>query len=223
MFRRGTSLLAGRLRVDMPTLVARRVVLPRLGEFLSAHPNLEIEISSTDRRVDLVREGFDCVLRIGGLADSQLIARTLGLTPVVNCASPAYLAQYGTPRTLDDLAAHRIVHYVQVLGARSAGFEYLDHADATGSPVTQYVPMAGAVTVNNADAYEAAALGGLGIIQAPATGVRHDLGNGRLVALLPEFTAAPMPVSLLYASRQVPERVRVFMDWLAELIEADLD
>jgi DNA-binding transcriptional LysR family regulator len=230
MFRHRKTVLSGRLRVDVPTLVARRVVMPRLGEFLSAHPGLEIEVSSTDRRVDLVREGFDCVLRVGELQDSSLVVRPLGAMRVANFASAAYLERYGIPQTLDDLAHHQMVHYVSMLGSRSPGFEYLEDG------VYRSVAMAGSVTVNNADAYEAAALSGLGIIQAPTAGRGgvHDMSRSsgvrsatlaasQLIPVLPGYAPSPMPVSLLYASRRhLPERVRVFMDWLAKLMEPDL-
>jgi DNA-binding transcriptional LysR family regulator len=213
MFRRRKTVLSGRLRVDLPTPVARRVVMPKLGEFLQAHPDLEVELSSTDRRVDVVREGFDCVLRVGELQDSSLIVRSLGAIRVTNLASPAYLKRYGVPQTLADLSHHRIVHYVPTLGTRSPGFEYQDNG------AYRNIPMAGSVSVNNADAYEAAALAGLGLIQVPLTGKSALLAEGLLVSVLPDHRPAPMPVSLLYASRRhLPERVRVFMDWLADLM-----
>ena len=97
--------LTGRLRVDLPATLARTTVIPQLPTFLAQHPALRIELSSTDRRVDLVREGFDCVLRVGAVADSTLIARPLGRMRQVNVASPAYLERFGVPRTLDDLGA----------------------------------------------------------------------------------------------------------------------
>lgn len=84
----------------MPLAVARDVLVPNLPDFLSAHPELEIELSSTDRKVDLIREGFDCVLRVGVLSDSSLISRSLGEYVQINCASPDYLARYGEPKTL---------------------------------------------------------------------------------------------------------------------------
>ncbi|WP_025244822.1 LysR substrate-binding domain-containing protein [Candidatus Sodalis pierantonius] len=89
LFRQQGPVLAGRLRVDMPTAFARLEVFPRLGEFLQAHPAIQVEISCTDRRVDVVREGFDCVVRIGQLNDTNLVARRLGKLRMVNCASPA--------------------------------------------------------------------------------------------------------------------------------------
>lgn len=209
---------SGRLRVDMSSGVARHIVLPALPGFLAQHPRLEVELSSTDRRVDVVREGFDCVLRIGTLADSSLVARPLGALPLCNVASPAYLARHGTPRTVADLAQHQLIHYVPVLGARSAGFEYR-HSDGTPA----FAPMAGAITVNNADAYQAACLAGFGIIQAPLPGLHALLAQGLLCEILPDYRAAPMPVHIVYAHRrQLPRRVRLFMDWLAATMQAHL-
>ena len=169
LFSRDRTTLRGRLRVDMPLAVARDVVVPHLGEFLQAHPELEIELSSTDRLVDVVREGFDCVLRAGDLADSSLVARTIGHYRIVNCANLAYLylAAHGVPQRLEDLSGHRLVHYVQILGGRSAGFEY-DNPGRPGTP--RFQPMAGALTVNNSESYLGACLAGLGIIQVPETG-----------------------------------------------------
>jgi len=203
MFQQAPQALRGRLRVDMPTGVAK-IIIPRLPEFLRAHPHLEIELSSTDRRVDLVREGFDCVLRIGVLDDSSLIARPLGHFRLINCASPAYLATYGTPRNLDDLAQHQLIHYVNTLGGKSLGWEYFDGA------TNRFIDMPGAITVNSAESYQASCLAGLGIIQVPAIGLLPFLESGELIEVLPEFRAAPMPVSLLYAHRRnLSQRVKV--------------
>jgi len=218
MFQQGPQSLRGRLRVDMPSGVARNLIIPRLPHFLQAHPQLELELSSTDRRVDLVREGFDCVLRVGALGDTNLIARPLGRFRLINCASPAYLRSHGTPQTLDDLAAHQLIHYVLTLGAKSSGWEYPDGA-GYGS-----LPMPGALTVNNAEAYEAACLAGLGLIQVPAVGVQHFIAQSLLVEVLPHCRAEPMPVSLLYANRRnLSKRVQVFMTWMAETLGPHLD
>jgi DNA-binding transcriptional LysR family regulator len=215
MFQPASGGLSGRLRIDMPTIIARDVVFPRLPEFLSAHPLLDVAISTTDRRVDLVQEGFDCILRIGGLGNADLVARRLGLLQMFNAASPGYLGEHGVPHTLADLAGHRVVHYSPSLTANDAGLEYVDQAD--GSRKT--VPMAAAVVVNGADAYQAAALAGLGIIQAPALGLRQFFAQGLLVPVMPEYSAAPMPVSLLYAHRrQLAPRVQAVMAWLTDLL-----
>lgn len=213
MFQLDASQLRGRLRVDMNQAVARDLVLPRLAEFLLAHPQLELELSCTDHRVDLIREGFDCVVRVGGQVDPGLIARPLGQMEQINCASPAYLQRYGTPHSLADLAEHRLVHYVPTLGARADGWEYMED----GEP--RSLDMPGALTVNSTDAYSQACLAGLGLIQVPRVGVLPYLADGRLLEVLPEYRAAPMPVFLLYPHRRnLSKRVQVFMDWLAGLV-----
>ena len=209
----GANALRGRVRLDMSTGIARNAVVPRLPELLGQYPHLEVELSSTERRVDLVREGFDCVVRAGAVGDPGLIARPLGHMHMVNCASPQYLETFGTPRTVADLARHRLVHYVATLGGKSAGFEYVEAGQ------DRLVAMQGQVTVNNAEAYQAACLAGLGLIQVPAVGVRELLAQGRLVEVLPDHLARPMPLFLVYANRRnLSTRVRVVMDWLAKVI-----
>ena len=210
--------LRGRVRIDMSTGIARQLVLPRLPELLQRHPLLEVELSSTDRRVDLVREGFDCVIRVGPVNEPGLVARPLGNVRVATCASPGYLARKGTPRSLDDLAQHELVHYVSTLGSRSAGFETDD-----GNGGARFHVMAGRVTVNSAEAYLGACAAGLGLIQAPLLGVRELIDRGLLVEVLPDHPAPPMPVTLLYAHRRhLSQRVRVVMDWLAAVVQEHL-
>jgi len=206
--------LTGRLRVDMPLITARRLVMPRLPEFLAQHPELQLELDSTDRRVDLVREGYDCVLRVGPLADSSLVARLLGHYPVASVASPAYLARHGVPQTPQDLVAHRLIHYAATPGARSV-FDWRDPSTGAAGHTT----MAGALTVNNADAYHAAALAGLGLAQIPEPGIRLAVAAGELVEVLAAWRPAPMPVHCLYPHRRhLPRRVQVFMRWLEEVL-----
>ncbi|EGJ11261.1 LysR family transcriptional regulator [Rubrivivax benzoatilyticus] len=216
MFQQQPQALTGRLRVDMPLAMARALVLPRLPEFLALHPGLAVEIGAADRRVDPVREGYDAVIRVGAVVAEQLVGRPLGAYTMVNVASPGYVARHGEPRSVEDLAAHRLVHYQPNLGDRPAGFEYLA-ADGSLRSVT----MAGVVTVNATDAYLAACEAGLGIIQIPEASARPGLEAGRLVALLPAFVPPPMPVTLLLPHRRhLPRRVRAFADWVATLFPA---
>lgn len=211
------SSLKGRLRIDLPNGLARDLVIPRLPEFLVAHPQLEVGISTTDRRVDLVREGFDCVLRIGALVDSDLVVRRLGELPQVNVASPDYLKRHGTPRSLADLAAHRVVHYADKLGLQGAAWDYLDKG------VAKRQPMRCSVVVNGTDAYHAACLAGLGLIQAPMLGMQRHVDAGTLLQVLPKLAAPPLPVSLLYAHRRhVPLRVRAMLDWITQVVSPHL-
>ena len=213
----GKQALRGRVRLDMSTGIARHAVIPHLPALLAEHPLLEVEFSSTERRVDLVREGFDCVLRTGAVMDPGLIARPLGQLRLINCASPTYLQAHGTPHTLADLsdpaAGHCLVHYVSTLGAKSCGFEYVD-GDRDCALL-----LPGAMTVNNAEAYAAACVAGLGIIQVPIVGVQEHIAAGQLVTLMPTHVARPMPLTLLYANRRnLSKRVRVVMDWLAGVV-----
>jgi DNA-binding transcriptional LysR family regulator len=211
------SNLRGRVRVDLPQNLARSLFIPRLPELLAEHPRLEVLLSSTDRRVDVIREGFDCVLRIGKLGDSGLTARRLGEMPMMNCASPAYLKRHGTPRSLDDLDAHLVVHYSLRFGADAPGFEYRD------GNVYRERPMRSLVTVNSTDSYLAACVAGLGIIQAPRSGMLPSIASGAIVEVLPQHTCEPLPISLVHAhGRNVPRHVRVVMGWIAQLLTPHL-
>lgn len=150
---------------------------------------------------------------MGILADSSLVAKPLGALRIHNLASAEYIARFGLPQTLEDLSQHRLVHYPSSLGSplADAGFEYVDPIDGR----LRFLPMAGAFTVNNSDAYRAACLAGLGIIQSPLTGVREQLATGALLKVLPQWQAEAMPVSLLVAHRrQLPARVQRMMQWL---------
>jgi DNA-binding transcriptional LysR family regulator len=206
------STLRGRVRIDLPIRFARDHVIPRLPEFMASHPQIELLLSTTDRHVDVIREGFDCVLRVGALPDSGLVARRLGLLPMVNCASPAYLRKYGVPKTLSDLDRHWLIDYSTTLGGARPTFEYRE-----GNRYRER-PMQSLITVNGTDAYQAACVAGLGIIQVPRLGTRASLATGELVEILPEFECARMPVSLIqgHASR-VREPVRAVMAWLTQV------
>lgn len=210
--------ISGRLRVDMPVAIARNLVIPRLPQFLQQYPGIELELSSSDRLVDVIREGFDCVVRVGTLKDSGLIARPLGKLSVINCASPDYLTRFGYPETLDDLASHAVVHYALNLGSRPQGFEYYDGES------TRWVKTGGILTVNSTETYHASALAGLGIIQVPRVGARDALRAKKLLEILPQYRPGPMPVSLIYPHRRnLSRRVRLFMEWLTELMKAYVD
>lgn len=210
------SSLEGRVRIDLPIALARDVVIPRLPELLAKHPRLQLVISTTDRRVAVVGEGFDVVLRIGALTDSGLSARRVGSLGMCNLASPSYVRRFGVPRSLEDLDQHLLIHYSLTLGDEPS-FEYR----AGGR--TRSRPMRSLVTVNSTDAYSSACLAGLGIIQAPRYGAGPRIDRGELVEILPELTCAPMPVSLVHAhGKNVPRRVRAVMAWLGEVLRAAL-
>jgi DNA-binding transcriptional LysR family regulator len=210
----GSRTLRGVVRVDLPVRLARDHVIPRLPELLALHPHLELRLSTTDRRVEVVREGFDCVISVGSLAASGLIAQRLGALTMVNCASPGYVRKHGAPATLAELERHLLVSYAPALDGAPAAFEYPDGAGGYA-----LYPMRTAIAVNNTDAYQAACLAGLGIIQVPRIGVRELVEDGALVEILPDLPSEPMPVSVVHAhGRSVPKRVRAVMQWLAAVL-----
>lgn len=212
-FRSGPDELHGRLRVDAPSRIARRLIVPAWPGFLARHPGIELELGAGDRLVDLVREGVDCALRVGPLVSSSLVARPLGAFDMINCASPAYLAQYGTPLTPDDLETHRVIDYGQPSGLRTANWDWLENGQSCSRRVTC------ALAVNHVETYIASALAGLGLIQVPQFDVREHLAAGELVEVMPDARPAPLPVHLVYPHRQhLPRRVQVFLDWIAALL-----
>lgn len=206
--------IAGTIRVDMSQPMARNLVIPNLPPFLERHPNLHIELSSTDRHVDLIAEGLDCVVRTGKLSDSGLIVRQLGQLSQKNYASPAYIARYGKPETLEDLAQHWLVQYNIGNPSQYDTFIYCDGGNC------KQIRMKSKISVNNVDAYRAACVAGLGIIQAPHLGASQLIQQGQLIEVLSEYTAPAMPVSILYPhKRNLSKRVRIFIDWLTEQIK----
>lgn len=208
LFRAGRA-LRGRVRVELPVRVACDYVLPRLPELLARHPQLQVEICASDRIVSALREGLDLVLRAGPVQETGLVGRRLGEAPMMNGASASYLRQHGTPRTLDDLREHLLVHYA------TDAVPVFEHFDGQ---TCRELPMRSAVTVDNIEAYVAAGIAGLGIVQVPRSG--QEPIASRLVEILPEFTARPVPVTLLHThGRSVPRRVRAVMTWLLEVLQ----
>ena len=213
-FQQQGDAISGVIKVDMPSRFASTVVLPHLSDWLDNYPNVQIKISSADDTADLVKEGIDCVVRVGDLNDSVLIARPLAMYQPFNCVSPEYLEKFGEPKTLASLQDHWLIDYSPKMGNSQAMFEYVEKGK------TQQLAMPSVLAVNGTDAYLSACLSGLGIAQIPALGIRAHLEAGRLVRILPKYEAAAMPVSLLYLSRrQVPRRLSLFMDWLDALVK----
>lgn len=210
MFRADPLKIVGKIRVDMGTSMARDYVIPLIPKFLEEYPGIEIELSSTDRRVDLLREGFDCVIRGGNTTEAGLGVRPLGQTVLLNVASAKYIERYGRPRTIEDLREHYLIGYTQQFGGPAANlFEYFD-----GQKYRE-VRMKTKIVVNTTDGYRAACKAGLGIIQVPRAGVMKDIEKGTLVEILPKLQAEPMQINIVYPLRRhMTQRVRVFLDWL---------
>ncbi len=208
-----TRALQGRLRVDLPSRIARCIVAPALPAFLDRHPGFELELGSSDRAIDLVHEGVDCALRIGEMKSSSLVTRKLGAFTLINCASPSYLAHYGTPQQPSDLSSHFAVNYASPTDARPAPWEWIEKGER------QKLFMSAKVSVNNAETYIACCLAGMGLIQIPEFDVREYLQNGSLVEVMLDWRAPPIPVQLIYPHRRyISRRMKVFSDWMVETI-----
>ncbi|WP_318389469.1 LysR family transcriptional regulator [Enterobacter sp.] len=212
--------LRGRLRVDMPAVLAQSVIIPALPQLLKAHPELELELSSTDRRVDLVQEGFDCVVRLGPIVDETLIARPLGHLRMINAASPDYLECFGTPKTIDDLLkqGHRMVHYMRNFGSKPAGWEY-----PTGDGYKTLM-LPGTMRVNSVPAYHEAGLAGLGLIQGGYSSLLAHIKRGELIEVLPDLRPEPLTASFVIAHRRnLSARVKAFINWTEETLRPYFD
>ena len=203
----------GKLRVDLQGTLATHFLLPHLGEFFEAYPDIELEIGMGDLLVDLVRERVDCVLRAGEPRDSSMVGRRVAALPQVTCASAAYLARHGTPGTLEEFRRHRAVNFANA-GGKLLPFEFV----VDGQLKTVVLP--GPVTVSSAEAYSVCAEAGLGFVQLPRYHVEPQLAAGRLCTVLDALQPPPMPVSVLYPHhRQLSPRVRVFVDWIASRMQ----
>lgn len=212
-FRPQARALQGRLRVDLPSRIARRLVAPALPAFFGRYPGIELELGSSDRAIDLVHEGIDCALRVGGLSASSLVALPLGALRLINCASPAYLARHGIPQSPADLSRHFAVNYAAPTSGRIAPWEWTEDGRL------QTLAMRSQVAANNAETYIACCLAGTGLIQIPAFDVREHLQAGELVEVLQHWPAPPMPVQIVYPHRRhLSRRVQAFSGWLAEIL-----
>jgi DNA-binding transcriptional LysR family regulator len=202
----------GLLRVDVHGALARHFILPGLPDFLSRYPELKLHITEGDRLVDLVREGVDCVLRVGEPADSAMVARRVAMLTETTCAAPAYLEKHGVPATPDDLkTGHKMIGFVHSTTGHFFPLEF--QVDGAVRQMT----LPADISVASADTNLAMALLGLGIIQVPRYRLQPHLDDGTLVEILPDHPPTPTPVSLLYPrSRQLSPRVRVFIEWVGK-------
>ncbi len=217
LFRETASGPSGLLRIDVPSRIGRLVISPALPGFLKSYPGIKISLGVTDRAVDLVRENIDCVVRVGPLSDSGLIGRSIGSLPLINVASPAYLAEKGVPAHPSELGDHRAVHYSSPSTGRVEDWEWTEG----GAVKTR--ALEGNIIVNSAEAYIACCLAGLGLIQIPAYDVKDYLATGALVEVMPAYRAEPMAMTLLYPNRHhLPRRLEVFNEWITSLLKGEL-
>ncbi|WP_151632502.1 LysR family transcriptional regulator [Noviherbaspirillum aerium] len=206
---------SGRLRVDVPTGIGRHVIIPALPQFFERYPEIELEIGCGDRLVDLIEEGIDCAVRGGVLADSSLIARRVGMLHFVTCAAPSYLSRHGRPQHPNDLMHHRCINYFSAKTGKIYEWDF----GREGERIQIRVP--GRVAVNDSDAYMEASLSGLGIAQASLFAIQPMLASGELELVLDDWCVDPVPLHVVYPqNRHLSAKVRVFVEWVAELFAA---
>lgn len=205
----------GQLVIAAPIVFGRLHATPVVAAFLQAHAEVDVRLLLGDRNVNLVEEHVDIALRIGTLPDSSLIAVPIGAVTRVTCASPAYLAQHGTPAEPNELRRHACI-----------SFEGLMSAAAWSLPSggeTVRVPIRSRLAVTTADAAIAAAREGLGITRLLSYQVAEAIDRGELVRILPEYEPAEVPVSLVYASQgRLPMKSRAFIDFAVPMLRQRL-
>ena len=205
---------SGRVRVETAAAIGTMVIVPALSEFYRAYPDVEVDLSIGNRQADLVAEGVDCAIRVGDVTEQFLVARRIGEFQFTTCATPQFLATRGVPATPDDLQPRTTIGMDSTSTGRPLPFRF-----ANGSGEVEMSP-SHSLLVNDTNAYLAAGLAGLGIIQAPAYAVQAALERGRLVAVLDEWRPASVPVHVVYPSnRFLSPKVRVFIDWAVTLFE----
>ncbi|WP_029044302.1 MULTISPECIES: LysR family transcriptional regulator [Cupriavidus] len=202
----------GKLRLDMPTAVAKAIIVPALPDFRRRYPAIELVLRSSDHHVDLIGEGVDCAVRLGELADSSLVARRIGTIPMVTCGSPGYLARHGTPASLDDLDRHVAVNFLVQHGRRTLEWQF----DAGDRIVTRQVPSD--IVVDDSEAFHACGLAGLGLLQGLRPALQPYIDAGQLVEVLPHCKPVPRPISVVMTQRRHrPPKVDAFIGWLEAL------
>ncbi|GAA4342002.1 LysR family transcriptional regulator [Variovorax defluvii] len=204
---------SGKVRIETTAAIATMVIVPALAEFYRDYPDVGIELSIGNKTIDLVAEGMDCAIRVGEVSEQQVVARRIGDFQFAICATPGFVAAHGAPRTPDELSTRATIGLTAGSG-RTLPFRFADGRSETE------VALNHRLAVNDSNTYLAAALAGLGIIQAPTYSVRDAIENGQLVPLLQDWQTPVHPVSVVYApNRYLSAKVRVFIDWAVTLFE----
>lgn len=205
----------GRLRVTIPQAFGLERLMPALKDYLGRYPKVDLEVIYTDRQVDLLEEGFEAAVRIGELADAQLIARPLRPHTLALCASPAYLQAHGWPRHPQALSEHQCLTYLYSRGGAQPGALALWHL--SGADGEHAVQVAGRVRMDNGPALREAALADMGIALLPAVVVEQDIAQGRLCRLLEDYQLPQRPLHLLYLpDRLGSPKLRSFVAFMLE-------
>ncbi|MCC6380065.1 MAG: LysR family transcriptional regulator [Burkholderiales bacterium] len=204
----------GTLKLTAPITYGTRVLAPLIAAFAARHEQVRVDVDLSDRVIDLVDEGFDLAVRIGDIGSPHLVARRIGTTSLVCCASPAYLDRRGTPRTPDELARHDCLTYEYAAARHQWRF-----AAADGSE--RIVRIGGPLHANNGRMLAALAVEGAGVVCEPDFILGPDIARGALVPILADWKLPAIAVHVAYPSRRhLSAKVRAFVDYLAERLAA---
>jgi DNA-binding transcriptional LysR family regulator len=206
----------GRLRIDAGAAVTTYILLPALPDFLARYPDIAVECGVSDRPADLIGDNVDCVIRGGPLLEPSLVARHIGDLRWLTCATPAYLAKHGKPTHPTDLeSGHQLAGYFYPRSGRMRPLLF----ERDGKRIE--IPPNPRVAVNDSGAHFASLRAGLGLGQIISFIVSASGAGNEFVPVLPDWQPPPLPVHALYpANRHLSTKVRVFVDWAAELFAA---
>jgi len=203
----------GRIRVDVPTLMARSVFVPALPKFFERYPEIDLALACNERRADLLEEGIDCAVWSGEIEESSLVARRVGFLYFATCAAPSYVAVHGAPAHPDDLIRHRCINHFSPRSGKTVDWVF----SKDGARVQ--TSLRGNIALEDENSYVAAAEAGLGIAQIPAFVLKEAMERGTLELVLADWFPEPSPLYVVYPqNRHLSNKVRVFVDWVAQLL-----
>lgn len=204
----------GTLRLDLSVALGKMHILPALPQFIVQYPEITLDVSLSDRNIDLIEEGIDATVRVGTGIDNRLILRPVGIAKFATCAAPVYLKRYGTPKTPADLLNHQCINFVYPQTRRSYEWEFQDKGE------TLQLAVPATLRIDDAEATLNAAINGMGIVQLLNYVAGGAIANGKLKPILTEYTTTvQMPIAVVYPQKKhLSAKVRVFVEFMRELI-----
>ncbi|WP_150539742.1 LysR family transcriptional regulator [Actinobacillus vicugnae] len=204
-----TSTLQGKITISLPMDFGSRFVAPYLGQFIATYPNIQLNLEFSDRRVDVVAEGYDLVLRIGALEDSSIVAKRIAKSELTLLASPDYIAKHDMPENIAQLAQHSCLIYES-----HQQWLFID-----GDHKIKFKPNAHVIS-NNGYALLQMAKAGQGIVNLPLFLAKEELSTGKLVEVLPQYQQHSIDISILYPHRRyLSPKVKVLIEFLTHLMQ----
>ena len=206
--------LSGHIRIEAPTRMARLLLIPSLPKFLAQHSQLHVEIRSTERMVNLIEQGVDLAIRVGDFKDKEMLLKPLGNVALINCASPIYIEKHGIPKSTQELSQHWVVQLASQHSGKIYPWEKL-----SGQEILVLHPPS-RVTVNNAEAYIASAVAGMGLIQIPAYDVQTELSSGKLIQVLATDIIPMMPLQVVSPHvERWSSKLEIVVNWIQQLVQ----